>query len=57
MTTCKNCGKEFESVKHTENEPYDRGDGVMYGTSSWSQNMTCPHCGTDNSPKVIFSGN
>lgn len=51
---CKNCGKEFTATKVEHSKPYDRGDGVMYGSSNYSQNYVCPHCGTDNTPYKIF---
>lgn len=51
---CKNCKKEFEATKVYHSEPYDRGDGVMYGTDSYSQNYICPYCGVDNCPYNIY---
>ena len=52
---CKRCKKEFNNIKTTESTPYDRGDGVIYGTpGGWVLNDVCPHCGYDNSPCVYM---
>lgn len=51
---CKNCGKEFRASKVRHGEPYDRGDGVMYGDSSWLYTPICPHCGFDNRSKKVL---
>ena len=56
MMKCKICGKEFESSSVKHSEPYDRGDGVMYGTSSYSHNPVCPYCGHDNTVKIFMVG-
>lgn len=55
MTKCKRCGKEFDAVKEEHSKEHDRGDGVMYGSSSWSHTPVCPHCGCNNdNTKVIL---
>ena len=51
---CECCGKEFEAVKVEHGKSYDRGDGVMYGTSSYASTPICPYCGHDHSPKAIL---
>ena len=51
---CVKCGKEFDDVKVERSEPYDRGDGVMYGATSYSTNPVCPHCGHNNSASMVF---
>ena len=51
---CERCKKEFNNIATTKSEPYDRGDGVMYGTASWTSNNVCPHCGHDNTPKTYM---
>jgi len=51
---CKFCKKEFEAVEVHHGKSYDRGDGVMYGSSSYSHKPICPHCGHNNSPKVYL---
>lgn len=51
---CKHCGKEFEAVESEHSKDWDRGDGVMYGRSSWSYKPICPHCGHDNSSKLLL---
>ena len=52
---CKRCGKEFEAVEVKHSKDHDRGDGVMYGSSSWASTPICPHCGHDHSPKQILA--
>lgn len=55
MPKCKMCGKEFESVEAHHTPDYDRGDGVTYGSSSYSYTPVCPHCGHNNDEtKVIL---
>ena len=54
MMKCKKCGKEFEGCIIKHSKPYDRGDGVMYGTSSYTSAPICPHCGHDNSPDIYY---
>lgn len=53
---CKRCGKEFDGSSVEHSESYDRGDGVMYGTSSYSSNPICPYCGFNNSLKIYMKG-
>lgn len=53
---CKRCGKEFEGCSTEHSERHDRGDGVMYGTASYSSSPVCPYCGYDNSPKIYMVG-
>ena len=54
MMKCKRCGKDFGYIRIEDHEWRDRGDGVMYGTASYSSHPICPHCGCDNSPKVYM---
>ena len=53
---CKRCGKDFDNTNIEESAKRDRGDGVMYGSSSYSSRPICPHCGCDNSVKVYMTG-
>lgn len=54
---CTNCEKTFNQSTIECNEPHDRGDGVMYGSCSYSANYICPYCGHDNSPRTFMGGN
>ena len=51
---CEMCGKDFDAAEVEHSKEYDRGDGVMYGNSSYTYKPICPHCGYDNSPKMIL---
>ena len=51
---CKCCDGLFNETEVKHGKFYDRGDGVMYGSSSYSANYIYPHCGYDNSPKKIY---
>lgn len=53
---CRRCGKEFDSCVIEQSKSYDRGDGVMYGTSVYSHNPICPHCGYNNTVKIFMTG-
>ncbi len=46
---CRRCGKEFTGLVIERLDDYDRGDGVMYGSVSYSNRPICPFCGHDNS--------
>ena len=51
---CKCCGRLFDETHVEHGKLYDRGDGVMYGSSSYSVSCKCPHCGCDNSSMVTL---
>jgi hypothetical protein len=51
---CKHCGKDFSESGVTHGKSYDRGDGVIYGSSTYSVNYRCPYCGCNNSPLVFL---
>ena len=51
---CKWCEKEFDDVETKHSKEWDRGDGVMYGHSSWSYTPICPHCGWDSNDTKVY---
>ena len=54
---CEKCRKEFNEGKTECSEPWDRGDGIMYGSCSYTIDYTCPHCNHKNqSPYRLIYG-
>lgn len=49
---CGRCGKEFPGSVIESTKGYDRGDGVMHYSTSYTYNPICPHCGFNNTPVV-----
>ena len=52
---CERCNREIDIAISTCTKPYRHDDGHVYSdTCSWSANYICPHCGYDNSPRVMM---